>query len=91
MIPNDQGTQHSKVKPENQMDIRNSDEGKTENNPSNLLRASDVARRLNISRSLAYQLLQQGVIPVVRIGKLIRVLEGDLEAFIFNSRTTGLV
>lgn len=49
---------------------------------SPLLKGSDVARRLNISRSNAYNLMQSGKIPVVRIGRCLRVREEDLEAFI---------
>ena len=62
------------------------DESKFENPTSPLLRVPDVARRLNISRSLAYQLLQQGVIPYVKIGKLVRICESDLEEYILRCR-----
>lgn len=55
-----------------------------------LLRVSDVARRLKISRSLVYLLLQSGEIPTVRIrNKIVRVYESDLEQYIFNSRMAG--
>ncbi len=47
-----------------------------------LLKGSDVARLLNISRSRAYILMQTGVIPTVRIGKSRRVRPQDLNAFI---------
>lgn len=47
-----------------------------------LLRANDIAKRLNISRSLAYRMLKQGEIPTVRIGTAIRVQESDLLAYI---------
>lgn len=47
-----------------------------------LLKAIDVAKILNISRSLAYRLLQKGVIPVVRINQVVRVHPKDLELFI---------
>lgn len=52
-----------------------------------LLRAQDVARVLNISRSLAYRLLDTGQIPTVRIGKAVRVKPQDLEEFINRSCT----
>ena len=59
-------------------------------NAISLLKASDVARRLNISRSLAYQLMQTGEIPTVRIrNKIVRVYEPDLEQYILDSRTAG--
>ncbi len=46
------------------------------------LRAGDVALRLNISRSLAYQLMQSGKIPTVRMNRTVRVKESDLYAYI---------
>ena len=54
-----------------------------------LLRAKDVAQRLNISRSKAYQLMQSGDIPTVRFGGSVRVLECDLDDFIHQSRIGG--
>jgi excisionase family DNA binding protein len=50
-----------------------------------LLKAEDIASLLNISRSFAYQLLQTGVIPVVRIGKACRVRPQDLDAYIVQN------
>ena len=47
-----------------------------------LLRAQDVADQLNISKSLAYRLLQQGHIPTVRFNRTVRVRLVDLETFI---------
>lgn len=47
-----------------------------------LLRASDVAARLNVSRSLAYRLMQIGEIPTIRIYRSIRVRSSDLEEYI---------
>lgn len=55
-----------------------------------LLKPADVARRLNISRSLAYRLLQSGELPVVRFGHSLRVQSADLEAFILQN-TSGTV
>jgi len=47
-----------------------------------LLRAVDVAQRLNISRAMAYRLMQQGDIPIVRVGHSVRVRSCDLEDYI---------
>ncbi len=47
-----------------------------------LLKGNEVARLLNISRSRAYILMQNGIIPTVRIGKSRRVRPQDLNAFI---------
>lgn len=47
-----------------------------------LLQANDVARILNISRSLAYRILKRGEIPTIRIGTAVRVRESDLITYI---------
>jgi excisionase family DNA binding protein len=54
-----------------------------------LLKSADIADRLNISRSKAYKLIQQGSIPAVRIGKNVRVREEDLILFI-ESRSSNI-
>jgi predicted DNA-binding transcriptional regulator AlpA len=51
-----------------------------------LIKASDVAHILNISRALAYRLMQEGSIPVVRINHAVRVRPVDLEQYIDRSR-----
>lgn len=50
-----------------------------------LLRANEVARVLNISRALAYRLMQTGKIPTVRINRSVRVRREDLESNIQNN------
>jgi len=47
-----------------------------------LLRAADVARLLNISRALVYKLIADRQIVAVRFGKTVRVRLEDLEEFI---------
>jgi excisionase family DNA binding protein len=49
---------------------------------SKLLRAQDVAERLNISKSQAFSLMKEGEIPTVRFGRCVRVRPEDLEIFI---------
>lgn len=56
---------------------------------SPLLKPGDVAIYLNISRSLAYHLLQTGQIPSIRIGTAVRVREQDLTDYIINHRCVG--
>ena len=51
-----------------------------------LLRAQDVAVILNISRSLAYRLLQSGKLPVIRVERSVRIRPEDLEAYIISNR-----
>lgn len=48
-----------------------------------LLKASDVARLLNISRTSAYRLMREGELPSVRFGAgIVRVRLADLEAYV---------
>ncbi len=52
-----------------------------------LLKADDVARLLNISKPMAYRLMQRGDIAVIRINTAVRVKPSDLQAYIERSRT----
>ena len=55
----------------------------------NLLTGGDVARILKISRSYAYRLMRRGEMPVVRLGRSVRVRPIDLDQFIKASLTWG--
>ena len=50
-----------------------------------LLKAKDVAEILQVSRAMAYNLMQRGEIPTVRIGKARRVRPEDLISYIKNN------
>ena len=50
-----------------------------------LLKPTEIADLLNISRSFAYHLLQTGAIPTVRLGKACRVRPQDLAEYIENN------
>ena len=65
------------------------DDLKIRNTHNQLLKASEVAKVLNISKSKAYQLMQLGEIHTVRIGRSVRVLVSDLEDFINQHRSNG--
>ncbi len=52
-----------------------------------LLKAIEVARILNISRSLVYRLIHTGKIPHIRINQSVRVHHDDLCKFIEGNRT----
>jgi excisionase family DNA binding protein len=54
--------------------------------PNGILKASDVAQLLGISKALAYRLMQQGEIPVIQFGRTTRVKRQDLEEFIRTHR-----
>ena len=51
-----------------------------------VLTVPEVARILKISRSKAYRLAERGEIPVLRIGKSVRVLRRDLERWVEERR-----
>jgi excisionase family DNA binding protein len=52
-----------------------------------LLKAADVARRLSISRTAAYRLLQSGELSSVRFGGTVRIRPAALEKFISERET----
>jgi excisionase family DNA binding protein len=56
-----------------------------------LLKASEVASILNISRAQAY-ILMKGTIPSIKFGKTVRVRKSDLENFIAHnmSKSTAM-
>ena len=51
-----------------------------------LLKASEVATILQVSKSKAYMLMQRREIPTVRISRSVRVRRADLDAFIKQSK-----
>jgi excisionase family DNA binding protein len=56
---------------------------------SQLLKANEVAERLNISRSQAFTLMRNGDLPTVRFGRLVRVRPEDLESFIVQNLSSN--
>jgi predicted DNA-binding transcriptional regulator AlpA len=60
--------------------------GKLLQEEQRLLRAEEVAQ---VSRSFAYQSMQRGEVPVVRLGRAVR--SGDLESFIDDNLVGGSV
>ena len=53
-----------------------------------LLKADDVAKKLNVSRAKVYQLMRDGDIPSVRVGKSRRVITADLQNYIQRNRVS---
>jgi excisionase family DNA binding protein len=53
-----------------------------------LLKAKEVADILQVSRSMAYRMMQRGEIPTVRVGSAVRVRSSDLEEFIKKGKDT---
>ena len=54
-----------------------------------LLRATEVAQILNVSRAFAYRLMQHGMIRTVAIAKSRRVRPADLQDFINKNLSTN--
>jgi len=52
-----------------------------------LLKIDDVAHRLKLTRGTVYQYIRQGLLPALRIGRVYRIDEMELDAFIAASRT----
>lgn len=50
-----------------------------------LLTAEDVARKLKISRTKAYEMIKFGELPSISLGRLVRVRIVDLNAFIVQN------
>jgi excisionase family DNA binding protein len=53
----------------------------------NMLKATEVAKILNISKAMAYRLMQIGQIRTVRIGTARRVRPADLHNYINDNLT----
>jgi excisionase family DNA binding protein len=53
-----------------------------------LLKAKEVADILQVSRSMAYRMMQRGEISTVRVGSAVRVRGSDLEEFIKRGKDT---
>ena len=60
-----------------------------ENLPPFLLNASEIAKRLGTSKAYAYQIMRRKEIPVVRLGRSVRVRPKDLEEFIATKLDQG--
>jgi len=52
-----------------------------------LLKVEQVAERLSCSKPQVYLLIRRGILPAVRIEKMVRVRNSDLESFIDNHLT----
>jgi excisionase family DNA binding protein len=53
-----------------------------------LLKAKEVADILQVSRSMAYRMMQREEIPTVRVGSAVRIRGSDLEEFIKRGKDT---
>lgn len=51
-----------------------------------LLKPSEMARLLNISKSMSYRLMQTGKIPYIRINRSVRIAPDDLKKYIEGQR-----
>lgn len=55
-----------------------------------LMTVEDAARRLGIGKTLAWQLIWDGVLPSVRLGRLVRVPVRQLEDWIAREAEVGV-
>jgi excisionase family DNA binding protein len=51
-----------------------------------LLKPSEVAHLLKISKSMSYRLMQTGKIPYIRINRSVRIAPDDLRKYIEGQR-----
>lgn len=54
--------------------------------PKRLLKATEVAEMLQVSRAHVYNLMKRREIPTIRMGSAVRVNQSDLEQFIKESK-----
>ncbi len=52
-----------------------------------LLKLTDAAARLNVSRGWVWAAIRRGDLPTIRVGKLWRISEEDLETYLRERRT----
>ena len=55
-----------------------------------LLRAEEVARALGLGRSKTYELIASGQLPVVKLGRAVRVPREALQQWVRDHTTQGL-
>ena len=54
------------------------------------LTPEDVADELRVGRMTVYRMLETGIVPAYRFGRLLRVRPEDLEAYIRDSRVPAV-
>ncbi len=52
-------------------------------------RASDAARRVGLSRSALYDLVREGKLSAIRVGRCVLIRETELERFLAENETRG--
>jgi excisionase family DNA binding protein len=55
------------------------------------MKVAEVAQELRIARSRAYELVANGSIPAVRIGRSVRVRRKELESWLQGQRYLNIV
>ena len=50
------------------------------------LRVAQVAKLLNVPRSTAYSWVKRGMLPAIRVGKVVLVRLSDLESFLASHK-----
>jgi excisionase family DNA binding protein len=62
------------------------DNGQISPKAGKLLKIKEVAEKLQVSRSFAYQMIRRGEIPTIHFGSAVRVQQSDLDVFIKQSK-----
>ena len=63
---------------------------RTAASPSDLLTPSEAAQILRVSKRAIYELARVRKLPVIHIGRRVRVLYGDLQEYVAQGRQEGL-
>lgn len=58
--------------------------GAMSENPTVFLNVREVARRLSTCERYAWELVRRGDLQAIRVGRLVRIAEDDLEHFILK-------
>lgn len=61
----------------------------THDGTQELLKATEIAKMLNISKAMVYKLMQTRQIPAIHIGQARRVRKEDLAKFIQDNRVAS--
>lgn len=59
-------------------------------NDTSIFTIKDMQNYLQISRSKAYQLTKIPHFPIIRIGKDIRIIKGDLDNWLHNQKNNDI-
>jgi excisionase family DNA binding protein len=56
-----------------------------------ILKPKEVAAILNIKERKVLELVREGRIPAIRMGRQVRIIEDDLQEFVVSLREEGII